>query len=216
MVLTPLRKVAAIVVCLAVVAGAGFGIDSLASTSPSTKTTAGWTGNTAVAKTAYSLTGEYNAFGSPFTQSTPATSTDFRFWAKGGREPQTFDPAVYAFNGSAPTSLLAAAAPVTVPAGAAPRWFMVGLPGINLQAGTTYFLALDAQPQTQQASIGYIPWGAGSDHWLYTPTLPPIWPVSNLNNDLWDYALDWTASTATGNVAPGLTPVPAPAPRHGT
>jgi hypothetical protein len=213
MVLTWKRKAAVIVGSLALTGTAAFGLDSLASGSTTAKLPVGWTGNTAVGTTSYSLTGEGNAFGSPFTQSTPATSTAFRFYAKGGQAPQTFSPGIYAFDGTKPTSLIAATAPVTVPAGAAPQWFKVSVPGINLEAGTTYFLALLADPQTRQASIGYIPWGSGSNHWVFTPTLAPIWPASNLNTDLWDFALDWTASSATGSVAPGLTPVPAP-PQH--
>jgi hypothetical protein len=100
-------------------------------------------------------------FGSPYTLASAANATSFEFYAQGGTSAQSFTPAIYASNGSAPTTLLATGATVTVAAGQAAGWISSTLPTTSLPAGT-YYLVLVAGTTSTAASISYTT-GAATD-----------------------------------------------------
>jgi hypothetical protein len=75
--------------------------------------------------------------------SAPGTTNDFEFFARGAGGTQTFTPKIYSETGGVRQALLATGATVTVPEGADGQWYVANLPGLQLQAGMGYQLALD-------------------------------------------------------------------------
>ena len=81
-------------------------------------------------------------FGSAYQLAAATTATSFEFYARGGTAAQTFTPAIYASNGTGPTTLIVKGATVTVAANQAAGWVSSTLPSTALAAGT-YYLVLD-------------------------------------------------------------------------
>ena len=93
-------------------------------------------------------------FGSAYQLAAATTATSFEFYARGGTAAQTFTPAIYASNGTGPTTLIVKGATVTVAANQAAGWVSSTLPSTALAAGT-YYLVLISGTADNQASIYY-------------------------------------------------------------
>ena len=100
-------------------------------------------------------------FGSAYPLATAGTATSFEFYARGGSAAQSFTPAIYASNGTSPTSLIEQAATVTVATNQAAGWVSSTLPSKTLPAGS-YYLALVSGTANNAASISYTA-GAATD-----------------------------------------------------
>ena len=137
-------------------AGAGAPADSNA-TATCTAAAGGSTSLGAVSAGVSSATpGAGYKFGSPYVLGAAGTVTQFQFFAAGGASAQSFTPAIYSSSGSAPGSLLATGATVTVAAGQAAGWVTSTLPPTALAAGT-YYLVLVSGSVTNAASVFYDP-----------------------------------------------------------
>ena len=95
-------------------------------------------------------------FGTPYVLTSSASATQFQFYARGGSASQSFTPAIYASNGSSPTTLVATGATVTVAANQAAGWVTSTLPATSLNAGT-YYLVLVSGTTSNATSIYYDP-----------------------------------------------------------
>ena len=127
-------------------------------------------------------------FGSAYQLATAATATSFEFYARGGTAAQTFTPAIYASNGTGPTTLIVKGATVTVAANQAAGWVSSALPSTALAAGT-YYLVLISGTADNQASIYYNA-GAATDgvYNTNTPGTPtPTFGTPSTEPRKWSY-----------------------------
>ncbi len=77
------------------------------------------------------------------TATTNGTADDFAFFARGAGNDQVFTPKIYSVANGHEANLLATGAAVTVPRATDGRWYVSGLGGLQLTAGTQYVFALD-------------------------------------------------------------------------
>jgi hypothetical protein len=80
--------------------------------------------------------------GSVFTAAPSGSVTDFKFFARGAGGAQTFTPKIYSVVNGSKATLLATGSPVNVPKGTDGRWYTVTMPATQLNAGSSYYLAL--------------------------------------------------------------------------
>jgi hypothetical protein len=80
---------------------------------------------------------------STFSAPSSGTTTYFEFFARGASGTQSFTPQVYSVIGGSKGTLLGTGATMTVPKGANGSWYVSGLSGVKLVAGTQYVLALN-------------------------------------------------------------------------
>ena len=80
---------------------------------------------------------------SAVSASAAGNTTDFEFFARGAGGTQTFTPKVYGVVDGQRGSLLATGATVTVPKDANGQWYVSSVAGLQLQAGSSYVLAID-------------------------------------------------------------------------
>jgi hypothetical protein len=97
-------------------------------------------------------------FGTPYTLSSGGTATRFDFYARGGTSAQSFTPAIYASNGTGPTTLIATGATVSVAANRAAGWISSTLPATSLPAGTYYLVLLSGTT----SKVAFIYWDTGA------------------------------------------------------
>ncbi len=127
-------------------------------------------------------------FGSSYSLAATATATSFEFYARGGTAAQSFTPAIYASNGTGPTTLIATGATVTVAANQAAGWVTATLPSTPLAAGS-YYLVLVSGTANNQASIYYNA-GAATDgvYNTNTPGTPtPTFGTPSTEPRNWSY-----------------------------
>ena len=127
-------------------------------------------------------------FGSSYSLAATATATSFEFYARGGTAAQSFTPAIYASNGTGPTTLIATGVTVTVAANQAAGWVTATLPSTPLAAGS-YYLVLVSGTANNQASIYYNA-GAATDgvYNTNTPGTPtPTFGTPSTEPRNWSY-----------------------------
>jgi hypothetical protein len=157
-------------------------------------------------------------FGSLATLDAAGTATNFRFWASGGGQAQSFVPVVYATDANGnPSELMAQGAAVSVGATQAAGWVSSALPPTDLPAGT-YLLGLISGSSSQSAQVAYTPVNNAG---FYTGnsgmTATPTWGSGNREGMQWSFAVDLATAgagaspTTTTTAAPATTTTAAPA-----
>lgn len=133
-------------------------------------------------------------FGSISTLTEHATTTAFRFYARGGSVAQRFVPAVYRVDAlNNPTDLVATGAETTVAAGQAAGWVSSTLPSVTLAPGR-YQLAILSGPTGGGAYLYYASEAGASLYNANTyPSPSATWGALNTSGARWSFGVNYTA-----------------------
>ena len=138
--------------------------------------------------------GQGYKFGSVHHLDRIVVPTNFKWYAKGGSQSQSFVPVVYGANAAgAPTELVLQGPPVTIAAGRPPGWVTAPLPaGITLAPGK-YLLGLLSGPSGEGALNYYDTGPSTAAWWNANPGSTPTqaWGALNNSDQRWSFYVEY-------------------------